>query len=236
MISTTLTLLLAGLATATPLARRAYPPVSQAQAFTLIANVTDPSKDFFVPPVDHWAFTAVHAGAGISDGMLTPDGGMVLFVNGTAQEVSAGATSILTKPIPVTGGSPIPVGMQYGVGPNDTTSVELVFGFGMPGAGIYPPQRSPYPQAFVPVQGSFMVCNETRQGYPAHPFPVRISTTKAVDSEGRSHYDIPSYCVEITFLAQCAELPPFDGADELNIHVEGVSCYDNVASIDWGKY
>ncbi len=236
MISTSLTLLLVNIAAASPLSRRAYPPVSQAQAFKLVANVTDPAKDFFSPAVNNWYLTAVHSGAGISDGMLTPDDGVTFFVNGTAQDVSAGATSIGTNPIPVTGGPPVPQGLQFPQTNNSTTAVELHFGYGYPGAGIYPAQRSPYPSAFTPNRGSFMVCNETRHGYPAHPFPVRFAVSHITDGEGHERTDIPSDCVEIKFLAECAVLPPLDGAKELNIIVEGVNCYENVTAIDWSKY
>lgn len=237
-VSITLPLLLASAAAASPLARRAYPPVSQAQAFKLVANVTDPSKDFFDPPVNNWFLTGTHSGAGILDGMLSADDGITFFVNGTGRDVSAQSTSIQAPPLPVGGGTPTPQGLQFpqAGNPDNTASVQVGSGIGYPGAGIYPPQRSAYPYAFAPLRGSFMVCYEPRQSYPAHPYPVRLAISHIIDDEGHEAVDIPSDCVEITFLAQCETLPALEGVEELNIIVEGVSCYEDVAAIDWSMY
>lgn len=36
---------------------------------------------------------------------------------------------------------------------------------------------------------------------------------------------MPAQCVAIDLLAQCAELPPLEGVEELNIMNAGASCY-----------
>ncbi|KAH8880790.1 hypothetical protein GQ53DRAFT_848639 [Thozetella sp. PMI_491] len=239
MLSKGLLASLAGLAAASPLTARGFPPVKQAQGFNLIANVSDPSKDFFNPPIHGWALIGLHAGAGISAGSLSPNSSALFFVNGTARDVSAAATSIELPPLVATGVGAIPMGLQFVSSPtNDTepAAIELNYGLGTIGAGILGGLRSPYPIAFAPFHGSFMVCNQTVPVYPNPPYPVRFAKEHIVDEEGHVATDIPSDCVAITFLAQCATLPDLEGKDELNITVEAVDCYEDVSSIDWCKY
>ena len=75
---------LVGLASAVPLAGRQvphYPPTSLSTGFRLVANVTDPTRDF-TPPINHWVLSGIHTGAGTSDVVLSAEDGRVLYQNG----------------------------------------------------------------------------------------------------------------------------------------------------------
>ncbi|KAI0129769.1 hypothetical protein BJ170DRAFT_617492 [Xylariales sp. AK1849] len=221
----------ASLAAASPLDRRAaYPPLSTSQGFTLVANVTDTTKAIFDAPVNDWSLVGVHVGAGMNAAVLSAGEAAVFFVNGTGQEVSSASTTVALPPLTSTDGNGnpfyIPQGMQFTATTNtDEIYVSLDDGDGAKGAGITPGLRSPYADLFGPNGGTFVVCNQTGTAYGNPQYPVRVETQ-----------EVPDNCVAITLLAQCAELPAFDGADELDIVVEEVKCYDNVAAIDWTQY
>ncbi|KAK9769290.1 hypothetical protein SCAR479_14041 [Seiridium cardinale] len=222
--------LIAGLVAASPMKKRAYPPLSQSQGFTLIANVTDTTKAVFDPPVNSWSLVGTHVGAGLNTAVLYADGGSVFFVNGTGQEVSSASTSIALPPLRSTDGDGnsnyTPMGMQFSASGDDgEVYIGLNIGLGTKGAGIIPGLRSPYAELFGPYGGTFVVCNETTPVYGRPQYPVRVE-----------RQDVPENCVAINLLAQCAELPPITGVDDLNIIVEDVKCYENVAAIDWSQY
>lgn len=85
MLSTVLSLGALGLAAAAPLESRQvvphYPPTQQSKGFNLVANVTDPSKDF-TPPINSWFLTGLHVGAGLSDAALNAESGRIFYQNG----------------------------------------------------------------------------------------------------------------------------------------------------------
>jgi hypothetical protein len=236
MVSTTLSLALAGIAAASPLAIRDYPPTSMAQAFHIVANVTDPSKDLN-PPINGFFITGVHIGAGLAAAVLAKTEPAYFFVNGTNVDVSAAYTSIALPPIGYTGGGPVPQGFQFGTTDDENImSIGLNNGPGTHGAGVYPGLRSSYADVFAPWSGSFMVCHIDKPMYGRPQYQVRYSKTYAKGPNGPFDYDIPADCVAIRLLAQCADLPPLQGVDELDIIVEGVKCYNDVASINWKDY
>ncbi|KAH6640031.1 hypothetical protein BKA67DRAFT_588326 [Truncatella angustata] len=223
--------MLASLVAASPLKERAsYPPISQSSGFTLVANVTDTSKPIFDPPVNGWSLVGTHVGAGQSTAVLSPGVGSVFFVNGTGQQVSSASTSVGLPPLTSTNidGNPyyIPMGLQFSTNAEgNEVYVGLNVGLGTSGAGIIPGLRSPYAELFGPYGGTFAVCNESEPAYGRPQYAVRLE----VDG-------VQANCVAINLLAQCAELPALNGVDELDIIVEDVKCYENVAAIDWSQY
>jgi hypothetical protein len=223
---------MASLAAASPLKpRMSYPPLSQSSGFTLVANITDTSKNLFNPPVNSWSLVGTHVGAGLNAAILSANGGSIFFVNGTAQEVSSASTSVALPPIASVDGNGNPYYTPWGLQFSPTAANEnevamgLNFGLGTKGAGITPGLRSSYAPLFGPYGGSFVVCNESAPTYGRPQYPVRLEQA-----------DIPDNCVTINLLAQCAELPELSGVEELNITVEAVKCYEDVASIDWSQY
>lgn len=44
---------------------RQYPKTQRSQGFILVANVTDPAKDFFEPPINHWYLDRINSRVGI---------------------------------------------------------------------------------------------------------------------------------------------------------------------------
>lgn len=85
MLSTVLSLGALGLAAAAPLESRQvvphYPPTQQSKGFNLVANISDPSKDF-TPPINNWLLSGLHVGAGLSDASLSSTGGRIFYQNG----------------------------------------------------------------------------------------------------------------------------------------------------------
>lgn len=45
---------------------RQYPETQRSQGFILVANVTDPAKDIFDPPINHWYLGKWRVSAGIA--------------------------------------------------------------------------------------------------------------------------------------------------------------------------
>jgi hypothetical protein len=220
----------AGLAVASPMSRRdAYPPLSTSTFFTLVANVTDITKNIFDPPVNGWSLSGVHSGAGLNTAVLNANGGAIFFVNGTGQEVSSASTSVGLPPIASSDGNGNPFYTPQGLQFSDSTTSDEVylglnFGLGTKGAGITPGLRSPYADLFGPFGSTLVVCNETAPVYTRPQYPVRGETV------------VPDNCVAITLLAQCASGPTLEGVEELNIITEDVKCYEDVSAIDWSQY
>jgi hypothetical protein len=225
MRSTSLVALLAaGLAEATPLRRQAlYPPISTAQAFTLVANVSGTSTGIFDSSVNGWSLAGVHVGAGLNAAVLDPTVSATFFLNGTAMEISSSGTSVALPPLADSLGA-VPQGMTFGTTGTEVY-IELNTGLGATGAGIRGGLRSPWPVLFTPYPGDFVVCNVTDATYGNPQYQVRVE-------EG----DIPANCLVINLFAQCATLPELVGVEELNIIVEPVPCYENASAIDWSQY
>ncbi|KAH8647237.1 hypothetical protein BX600DRAFT_476357 [Xylariales sp. PMI_506] len=222
--------LLAGLAAASPLGKRSAPPVSQAQGFTLVANITDPTQTIFDPSVNGWSLTGTHVGAGVNAAVLSQTPGSVFFINGTGQDVSRTSTTVALPPITSSDsdGNPVyvPQGLQFSaVGDAGELFIGLNIGLGTQGVGIVGGLRSAYPELVGPYAGTYVVCHQSDPAYGRPQYNV------ALEQES-----VPDNCVAINLLAQCADLPAFDGAEELNIINVGVECYDDVAAIDWTQY
>jgi hypothetical protein len=227
MISTILGASLASLALASPLIpRAAYPPTSSAQAFVLIANVTDLTKDL-TPSVNHFKLVGVHVGAGLNTAILNGTRGNVLFENGTDTSFGIAANY----------GNIYPYGLSISQQPSnipDSSYVEYIginAGLSENGVGITGPEIA-WPQLFGPDSGTFIVCNETKPTYGRPQYPVRFAKSTVVN--GVTQQQIPDLCAPITLLPQCATLDPLPSGALYNYdYANTVRCYQDVASIQW---
>lgn len=227
----------AALASASPLIARQkspadYPPRIFADAFTLIANVTSPTPNPLFNP-HSWVVVTERVGAGQHAVVLSPSpntAGTVLFINGTARDVSAENTSIMSPPLNTTSG-PIPLGLQYSNAANRLANLGINYGTGTVGTGISVGLRDPYAKLFAPAGmqgGTFIVCKEPHPVYTRPEYPVYWARFGVAE--------VPENCERINLLAQCAKLPELVGEKELNIVKIGVGCYEDAKSIDWTKW
>src|SRR5262249_10161602 len=86
---------LLGLASALPNAARDVPTRAFSRGFRLFVTVTAPPTDFD-PPVNNKYITTIHVGAGLDNIGITSDEGRIFYVNGTADELNAHQTTIIT--------------------------------------------------------------------------------------------------------------------------------------------
>lgn len=149
-------LIAASVAAAASISRQApvYPPVSSANAFTLVANVTGDQSGIFTPPIGaaNWSLVGNHIGANTNLGILNPGAGAVLFVNGTGPEISSQSTSIGLPPAYLEDADGAityqPVGMSF-ASDGVEAAILLDIGYGTTGAGIVGGLRSPWPLLFT---------------------------------------------------------------------------------------
>ncbi|KAH6660984.1 hypothetical protein BKA67DRAFT_642004 [Truncatella angustata] len=242
MLNALISLAFAGLSCAAPLNARQvvphYPPTQLSTGFRLIANVTDPSKDFN-PPVNNWVFNGIHTGAGSNDAVLLPDGtdsGRIFYVNGTAEEVFYGQGSTLTD-----GGSPpFPFGIY--VASEDQTDadgfhdVSVNVGSGNKGVQL---TRFPvvYPTLKGVGQGTYVACDQKVPYYNANYITVRW-TYDTVDPETFLNvHQIPEGCVAINLVPECATLNDLpEGSLSSHEFASSSVCYGDVSAIDWTQY
>ena len=96
-----------------------------------------------------------------------------------------------------------------------------------------PLSHGPWPTLFPPASiqsGTFAVCKDTSGlGWTHIPDLYLIWARAGVAV-------VPSNCQEVNLIAQCAELPPLAGVEQLNLVPAEVGCYEDVSSIEWGKY
>lgn len=215
---------------------RQYPETQRSQGFILVANVTDPAKDIFDPPINHWYLGKWRVGAGIATARVSNESEVapIWFLNGTVEQVRDRSASINQPPIGDI--HLLEFGLQFKAKSwNSTTGnsaeVRVNFWAGDSGSGISSSQESPYPALFPPAPfGSyrFMACNESEPVLWNVRYAVRLGDV------------VPADCVEITLLAQCATLPlPLldnDTDGPWNWVVHEVDCYPDVAAIDWTLY
>ncbi|KAK0724502.1 hypothetical protein B0H67DRAFT_550256 [Lasiosphaeris hirsuta] len=186
--------------------------ITTALAFTLIANVTTPSLDL-TPSINHLNLTAVHVGAGLDAAVLTPTGpARVLYLNGTAPQDTGIASD----------GGLFPYGLRLGSLAAGAQSVGLDVGGVQPGVAI---SEEGWPQVVGPEEGGFVVCFEVRPVYGRPQYPVRFV---------RAGGDLPSGCVPVALLAQCAVLGEVPrGAVYDHEGVREVRCLGDVRAVEW---
>ncbi len=222
------TLALAQLATGLPTSTgTASPPTSSAQAFVLVANITDLSKDL-VPSVNHWQVTGIHIGAGQSGAVLTNNTlpGRIFFENGTDKDTGIAAD-----------GGRYPWGLyilENNPDSNGTQNIEwfgLQVGLAQTGFSIID-GKGGVPQVSAPASGTFVICNETHPAYGRPQFPVKFVKSQVVS--GVTKQEIPELCAPVTLLPQCTKLDPVALDAQYNHdYVRSVKCYDDVSAIKW---
>lgn len=237
-----------------------FPPTSKSLSFSLFANVTDQSKDFFQPPVNKWRLLPSHtfaleytltlkdpstpADVDVNDTIKwipvtvhTVSG--IFYVNGTADQLAARKAAMLLAPQT----APYSLGFSSSTATTpdgDTIVMDLLQGYqhhrgGFPGIGI---ETGPIPKLYAASNGTFLVCSNKTVNMYQVPHVVEFAHSYIVG--GVEVQKIPSSCVPITLLAQCAALPSL--YDNLTVESDGpiikhpVNCYENVSAIDWNKY
>jgi hypothetical protein len=85
------------LATAAAITHRAPPPTLKGTGFTLVVNVTDPTRDM-TPSVHGYEVQAWHMAASLSRAVPTPPGhGNIFYQNGTGPEKYRWGSTIQTE-------------------------------------------------------------------------------------------------------------------------------------------
>ncbi|KAK8052401.1 hypothetical protein PG993_003786 [Apiospora rasikravindrae] len=180
----------------------------QSKGFNLVANVTDPSKDFD-PPINSWQLNGLHVGAGLGDGALTATDGRLFYQNGTAEETRYNQAHTLSD-----GGTPP---FPWGIAVDATPDAEgVLHGISInAGSGQAGIQLAQFPEHY-PILRT-----------PRHRGPTWPATKRHV----------PENCVAITLVPQCAELNELqEGSMSSHEFANTVNCYADVASIKWSEY
>ncbi|KAK7955805.1 uncharacterized protein PG986_005027 [Apiospora aurea] len=205
-----------------------YPPTQQSKGFNLVANLTDPSKDF-KPSIKSWQLSGLHVGAGLGDAALTASSGRLFYQNGTAEETRYNQAHTLSD-----GGTPL---FPWGIAVDDATDaggvlhgISINAGSGQAGVQLaqfpehYPILRTPQSP------GTYVACNQTVPYYGSNFITVRATY-------GDAQQRVPDNCVAITLVPQCAELNDVPaGSYSSHEFANTVNCYADVASINWSEY
>ncbi|XXH03247.1 hypothetical protein Hte_009645 [Hypoxylon texense] len=224
-----LLVLSAPLSSANPILTRQeapYPPSTFSKGFKLIANVTDRAHDLS-PPIHGWALQGAHIGAGLNSAVLndtTP--GMVFYQNGTLTDVYRQRSDMLTDAgTPLT---PYGIVMRYPSDADKVVALGIDAGSGTAGITLTDP---PYPMTELSAYASqFVACKEN---IPYYPPDREFVLVKAF----RDQYQVPSNCVVVEFLPQCATLPDLpEGSYSTHEFANTARCFEDPANIDWPKY
>ncbi|EMR68843.1 hypothetical protein MGN70_004817 [Eutypa lata] len=233
-----LTFGLLGLASAVPLSTRQipyYPPTSKSLGFQLIVNVTDPSKDL-TPPVNGWAFSAIHTGAGFNEAVISENvtASRIFYQNGTAEEIRYREGSVLSD-----AGTPAyPWGIQV-ESKDDTAGVEasvsVNVGGGTPAVLL---TQFPEPLSYLTGTnpGTYAICPRNVPYYNTVYNVVRWTYDAYNNATGLYEHTVPEDCAEVKLLPQCAELPDLLEWDSSSHDFAATSnCYDDVSAINWAQ-
>ncbi|OTA99085.1 hypothetical protein M426DRAFT_96108 [Hypoxylon sp. CI-4A] len=168
--------------------------------FRLIARVVESDGKELSVPIDGAALQGAHVGAGLNTAVLNATSpGTIFYQNGTAEEVGANQSTILSD-----GGTPLtPYGIHININTTDATlpvALAINGGIGTPGVTLTAPDQRPgnleYDTAI------FIACDETLAYYgPSWHFAV----VKAFETT-KSPNPIPENCVLVNFVPQCATL------------------------------
>jgi hypothetical protein len=182
--------------TATALAIR-NPTTGTSTGFKLVAKLTHHFHDL-TPSVSGWTVASAHTGAGSAAAILTSDPTVarIFYENGTAAEVAAKQTTLITDGgtppapygvlVPAQGSSGGLIGINVGAGTFNTV-VETAPGYPVVVNGLG--------------QGTYLACNAEIPYYPGQTFVTlqyQYGTPGAVA--------VPEGCVAIKLVPQCAVL------------------------------
>ncbi|KAM3077220.1 hypothetical protein ACMFMG_003315 [Clarireedia jacksonii] len=222
-VLSTLALLLP-LGSALPTARQVqYPPYSSSKHFQLVANVTSGNL-----PIQNFVLESYHTGAGQAVAVLaandTSANPRIFYVNGTASEVRFGLSSTISDA--GSGNNTFPEALE--INPSDpatsTTNYSSVYinaGAGQPYVGL-----TTFPDPIIQLHGyqgeTFFACNNTKLPYGA-AFQLYYRGYSQTTPEG---------CSDVALLPQCSQ----GAVGAVDQFANEVSCYEDVAAIDWSKY
>jgi hypothetical protein len=195
------TLALAAAATALPNhAPRSCAPTSRSKGFYLSAHATDPSNPL-TPFIDGLVLGTAHTGAGSGAAVFygsDPTTGRLFYQNGTAAQVAAGDTTIVTD-----GGTPLfPSSLQVQTADEARRIADISVGYGTPNVIR---KRGKGPDALVNTldeaqSGTYLACNATVPYYRREFITLQYLYGVA---EGSA---LPEACAPILLLPRCGVL------------------------------
>ncbi|KAI2465211.1 hypothetical protein F4781DRAFT_410304 [Annulohypoxylon bovei var. microspora] len=216
----------ASLVTAAPLEPREATGFST--GFKLIATVVNSSKKLSVP-IQGAKLEGAHVGAGLNTAVLNAtDPGQIFYQNGTAEDVRAGESNILTD-----GGTPL---YPYGLGvvlnetdPASPVAASINGGIGTLGISLETAEPSLAPGILHYGTTTFIACDEALAYYgPSWKFAV----VKALETTKEKPAIIPENCVQINLHPLCATLPALPaGSESSHEFANKVRCFENLADI-----
>ncbi|KAK3181621.1 hypothetical protein K4F52_006999 [Lecanicillium sp. MT-2017a] len=235
MLFTVSALSLLGVAAASPIAacnnpnanKPSYPAKQTSKGFKLVANVTDPSRDF-KDPIHNKFLTPLHTGAAVNVIGIARDGDKapVFYQTGNQQERLSGATRIAVD----LGTPPSAFGfsLQSDNGKSFASTAHADAGAGQAGVSV---THDPVPFAFLNL-AEFAICEEPLPALQNQQYKVlhQFNTLSSAEK-------IPEDCVPITVIPQCATLEDLlEGSRASHDDAFEAGCYEDVSSIEWSKY
>ncbi|KAM3552672.1 hypothetical protein ARSEF4850_007279 [Beauveria asiatica] len=236
MIAPLVALGLAGLAAAAPTSTGpAYPETSASNAFNLVLNVTDPSKDLS-PPVHGTFATSIHVGPAFNYVGQSSDASAarLLYVNGTASDVRYGNSNTVSD-----GGTPpFPEVLSLVQDRDSETLSTLLLNAGSGGDGSYRTGITGFPSPIPELYPlTYVACREALAYYGGEEFVIVKQAQTTVGEDGQIERNIPQGCAPLSLLPQCATLNDLPaGSTSSHEFAASTRCYDDVNSIDWPKY
>ncbi|KAG5983906.1 hypothetical protein E4U55_006818 [Claviceps digitariae] len=219
-----------GLALASPLiaSRDNAPPTLTSQAFNLVVNVTDPSRDFS-PSIQGKYINSIHVGAGESLLGLgnAEDHARIFYINGSAIDFHFAHSTVISD----TGTPPAPWGISLTQDKDSDIAhtAHLNVGSGDKGIGL---TRFPVPFTFLYPE-TYAICNESIPYYHGLQFLI----VKQFQLGLKTFKDIPPNCVPVRLFPECTKLNALpDGSFSNHQWAYKTSCYAKVTDINWTKY
>ncbi|PHH81231.1 hypothetical protein CDD82_1208 [Ophiocordyceps australis] len=209
-----------------------YPSTSQSDAFRLVINLTDPSRDFS-PSVQNTYVASIHVGAGLAlvGNVDSTPNARIFYQNGTAEQRRDGHSTVITD----SGTPPFPSGLRLTKdGPDAKVSTaHLDAGQGTPGIRL---SNFPEPYVFLNPE-TWLACNQSLAYYQGQYFIILKQAQTSVGQDGYANPNIPQNCVPVRLVPECTQLnslPP--GSYSSHEFAVNDRCYDDVSSIDWSEY
>lgn len=235
MIAPIAALGLAGIAAAAPTTGPLFPEYTNGNAFNLVLNVTDPSKDLS-PPVHGSFITSIHVGAAINYVGQSSDAKVArtFYVNGTAGDVRYGNSNTISD-----GGSPpFPETLSLVKDKDSETLSTVWLNAGTPegsdehtGITGFP---NPIPELYPT---TYVACKEALAYYGGKEFVIIKQAKTTVSEDGKVEHNVPEGCAPLSLLPQCATLNDLpEGSYSSHQYAATTRCYKDVGSIDWPKY
>lgn len=227
---------LAGLAAAAPTVPvPVYPEFTTSNAFKLVLNVTDLSKDLD-PPVHGTFATSIHVGppfnyVGQTNAIAAA---RTFYVNGTGSQVRFGDSYTVSD-----GGSPpFPEVLSLVKDAGSETLSTLFLNAGNGGEGNYRIGLTRFPNPIPELYPTtYVACKEPLAYYGGKEFVVVKQAQATVGEDGKQEHNIPDGCAPLRLLPQCAKLNDLPaGSRSSHDHVADTNCYTDVDSINWSKY